>query len=109
MECQLETEQEQLPTLNFTSLHTGMVDFTLTQSPERENDQSWVTSGIRDKRSTPVIVQRIRPTTLHASVMAIGSDVAKVKNIRVTPTLLRFEHQGRLFEIDLVSFRLSVN
>lgn len=109
MECQLETEQEQLPTLNFTSLHTGMVDFTLTQSPERENNQSWVTSGIRDKRSTPVIVQRIHPTTLHASVMTIGSDVAKVKNIYVTPTLLRFEHQGRLFEIDLVSFRLSVN
>jgi len=109
MECQLETEQEQLPTLNFTSLHTGIVDFNLMQTPEGEGAQSWVTSGIRDKRSTPVIVQRIRATTLHASVMTIGSNVARAKNIHMTPKLLRFEYQGRLFQIDLLSYRLSVN
>ena len=108
MECQVGTTKEQIPSLNFTSLHTGSVDFTLRDTPWGEDVKSWVTSGIRNKRSSPVIFQRIHATTLHASIMTIGSNVARAKNINMTQKLLRFEYQGRLFEIDLVSYRLSV-
>ncbi len=106
MKCHLEHDEAQCPTVMLTSSHSSKPEFRIHPSRDDPTTSSWTTSGIRDKRPTPLIVQRIENTRFHASVMSVGCDVNVPKLLQFEGGILTFTHGGRTFEIDASAFRL---
>ncbi len=107
MECHLEQEDGLSPTVKFISSHSSSVEFTIHRSRDDPTTSSWTTSGIRDKRPTPLVLQRIENTEFHASVMVVGCDVTEPEIIQFGDGILKFNHGGRTFEIDASAFTLT--
>ena len=82
-------------------------EFRIHPSRDDPTTSSWTTSGIRDKRPTPLILQRIENTRFHASVMSIGCDVSVPNQLQFEDGILTFTPCGRTFEIDASAFRLT--
>lgn len=108
MKCQLVHEDGQCPTVMFASSHSSEAEFSIHPSRDDPTTSSWTTSGIRDKRPTPLILQRIENTRFHASVMSIGCDVSVPNQLQFEDGILTFTHCGRTFEIDASAFRLTM-
>ena len=107
MQCQLEQQNAQSPAVTFRSSHSSKAEFMIHRSRDDPSTSSWTTSGIRDKRPTPLILQRIEDTKFHASVMAVGCDVTEPKLLKFEEGFLRFSHGNRTFEIDVFAFTIT--